>query len=76
MIYLKKKETLFAIDKTKNTVWEVRNLNQNRNISKLPASPLLLELVGRDSQIIPAEEFINEFSEAVEFFHTETPFTE
>lgn len=74
MVYIQKKETAFAIDKPNNTVWEVRNLNQCKTISKLPASKLLLELIGRDSKLITEAEFQNQFSEGVEYFHNQTPF--
>lgn len=74
MIYIQKKETAFAIDKENNTVWEVRNLEQSKTISKLPASKLLLEIIGRDSKVITPDKFQEQFSEGVEFFHNETPF--
>lgn len=74
MRYIQKENTLFAIDKETNIVWEVRPDLKAPGISKLPATQFLLELITRDAKTIDAELFQAEFSQTVQFFHNETPF--
>jgi hypothetical protein len=76
MIYIKKRETFYAVDLLNRYVYEVRNIPANRTINKQKATPMLLELIKRDAQSITEAEFQEQFSGVVEYFHNETPFVQ